>query len=259
MAHDPIDLIVSFLFTWSVGLGLPALVRFLLYRRPLLQAEALTWTIGLGLTEAALFIALGSQNKTHAVLILIGWVAYKILKRPAGHFDARSNSNFNSTSEKLTGATASDKAVSMPGFGESDVLVPNGEKIGFRFLLLAWLIGTLMLLASGLSYIQWSSASHEVGAALASFHSCGERLEAEHPTCRIVNGNYVNFDQCMTLRDARCGSRKLNAIVERRDNLYERAEFLLLVGACLLGFPAFMFYVLRWTVTGRIRPLWIRY
>jgi hypothetical protein len=259
MAYGSIDLIVSFLFTWSVGIGLPALVRFLLYRRPLLQAEALTWAIGLGLTEAALFIALGSQNKTHAVLILIGWVAYKILRRPVGPFDARSSSNFNSTSEKLAGAIASDEAVLAPGLGESDVLVPNGEKIGFRFLLLAWSIGTLMLLASGLSYIQWSSASNEVGAALASFHSCGERLEAEHPTCRIVNGNYVNFDQCMSLRDARCGIRKLHAVVERRDNWYERAEFLLLVGACLLGFPTLMFYVLRWAVTGRTRPLWIRY
>lgn len=89
MVHDPIDLIASFLFTWSVGLGLPALVRFLIYRRPLLPAEALTWTIGLGLAEAALFISLGSQNKTHAVLLLIGWVAYKILKRQNGRFDRR--------------------------------------------------------------------------------------------------------------------------------------------------------------------------
>lgn len=258
MAYAPIDLIVSFLFTWSVGLGLPATVRFFLYRRPLLPAEALSWTVALGLVEATLFIALGSQNKTHAVLFLIGWVAYKILRRPAGRFDTRRDANFITASEKLEVDSMANEPASMANLGGPDVLFSNGERIGFRFLLIAWFTGVLMLSASGFSYILWQSANHEVDVGVTSFQSCAERLEVEHPACRTVNGNYVTFDRCMSLRDATCGARSLGVIVQRRDDWHEWAELLLLVGASLLGLPSLLFYVLRWALTGRIRPLWIR-
>jgi hypothetical protein len=242
-----------------MGLGLPAIVRFFLYRRPLLPAEALTWAVALGLVEATLFIALGSQNKTHAVLFLIGWVAYKILRRPLGRFDNRRDANFIAASAKPEVGSTVNEAASTANRGGPDVLVSNRERIGFRFLLIAWLTGALMILASGFSYILWQSANHEVAANLASFQSCEERLlEGEHPACRAVNGNFVTFDQCMSLRDATCGARSLGAIVQRRDDWHEWAELLLVLGAGLLGLPSLLFYVLRWALTGRTRPLWIR-
>jgi hypothetical protein len=139
-----------------------------------------------------------------------------------------------------------------------DAVVSNAERIGFRFLLLAWCIGTLLLLASGISYVQWQSTSREVNASLKSFHTCEEKLNAESPTCRIVDGNYVNFDRCMSLRDATCGARSFEAVVERRNVWSDRAELFLYIAVGVLGLPAVLFYVLRWALTGRSRPLWIR-
>lgn len=89
MDIDALELVLSFVFTWFVGLSLPAFVRFILYRRSLDRAEALAITIGLGLMEMAFFVLLGSQSKTHAVLLLIGWVAYRILQTKRGRFDKR--------------------------------------------------------------------------------------------------------------------------------------------------------------------------
>ena len=243
MEFGSFDLIASLVFTWSVGLGLPALVRFLLYRRPLLPTEALPWTIGLGLAEAALFIALGSQSKTHAVLILIGWIAYKILKRPVGPLDSLAATSVNATS------TAHP--------GNSDAPASNGERVGFRVVLLSWFTGAVLLLASGISYIQWQSASSEVDTALGAFRLCEERLQAEHPTCRIVNGNFVTFDQCISLRNAKCGAQSFSAVAQQRDIWHERAALLFVFGASLLIIPSLLFYAVRWAFTGRTRPLWI--
>lgn len=81
------DLILSFLFTWSIGLAAPAIVRFAIYRRALLSSEAMAWAGSLGIGELILFSLLGSQSKTHAVLLLIGIVAYRILRRPSGRWD----------------------------------------------------------------------------------------------------------------------------------------------------------------------------
>lgn len=72
-------MLISFGFTWSVGLGLPALVRYVLYRRALEKSEALYWACGLGVAELILFTLLGSQSKTHSVLLLIGIVAFRIM------------------------------------------------------------------------------------------------------------------------------------------------------------------------------------
>src|SRR3990172_5555069 len=73
------DLILSFLFTWSIGLAAPAIMRFAIYRRALLSSEAMAWAGSLGIGELILFSLLGSQSKSHAVLLLIGIVAYRIL------------------------------------------------------------------------------------------------------------------------------------------------------------------------------------
>ena len=78
---------VSLIVTWSIGLGLPALVRFIFYRRQLQSTEAVVWAIGLGLFEAIFFITIGTENKTHRVLILIGWIAYRMLQTTLGPFD----------------------------------------------------------------------------------------------------------------------------------------------------------------------------
>lgn len=142
--------------------------------------------------------------------------------------------------------------------GGSSAAVSNGERIGFRFLLLTWCIGALMLLASGYSYVQWQSASRQVDASLELFQVCEEKLKAEHRTCRMIDGNYVNFDQCMSLRDATCGARSFEAVVQVRSVWSDRTELLLYVTVGLVSLSSVLFYVLRWALTGRTRPLWIR-
>lgn len=82
-----VDIVFSVAVTWGVGLGLPAIVRHVMYRRPLESFEALPWALLLALGELFLFTAMGSTSKTHAVLILIGIVAYRILVARTGRFD----------------------------------------------------------------------------------------------------------------------------------------------------------------------------
>ena len=75
-----IDFIFSFLLTWSVGLGLPAIVRYGIYRRPLERNDAIFWSLGLGFIELLFFIWSGSQSKTHGVLVLIGFASFRLLQ-----------------------------------------------------------------------------------------------------------------------------------------------------------------------------------
>ena len=134
----------------------------------------------------------------------------------------------------------------------------NGEAIGFRFTLLLWALGALALAVSIMSFVQWRIAVVEVDENLKSFQACEAKLEVEHPTCRVLDGNHVNFDQCMSLRDQKCGHRFFEASVERSENWLERAELSLYAAIGLLAVPAILFYALRWAVTGRVRPWWVR-
>ena len=107
MNYDVFDLLLSFVLTWLLGLGMPALVRFTLYRRALLASEALTWSVGLALAEFALFVVLGSRSKTHVVLLVIGWVSYKLLQLPRGRWDKRPIGGTQSGAPMDSGAVGS--------------------------------------------------------------------------------------------------------------------------------------------------------
>lgn len=81
------DLLISFVLTWSVGLGAPAFVRYVIVRRPLLRYQALGWATGLFVAEVVLWTLLGSQSKTHAASILVAVFAYRILQSHNGPWD----------------------------------------------------------------------------------------------------------------------------------------------------------------------------
>ncbi|MGV0983865.1 MAG: hypothetical protein ACOYB2_04895 [Limnohabitans sp.] len=82
-----LDIILSIIITWSVGLLPPAIVRYFIYRRALEKQTALLWTFGLGILELMFFIWSGSQSKTHGVVFLIGLISFKILQNKNGRFD----------------------------------------------------------------------------------------------------------------------------------------------------------------------------
>lgn len=75
------ELLISFIFTWAVILTPPVIVRFIFVRRPIESMNiAAAISGGLYFINLLLFIALGSQSKSHAVLILGAIVCYNILK-----------------------------------------------------------------------------------------------------------------------------------------------------------------------------------
>jgi Ca2+/Na+ antiporter len=74
-----VDIILSFIFTWTVGLIPPVLIRFVIMKRPIRKWAAISISAFFWFANLVLFIALGSQSKTHAVLLLIVFISYGIL------------------------------------------------------------------------------------------------------------------------------------------------------------------------------------
>ncbi len=68
------------LFTWGIGLIPPFLIRYILYKRQMGKNMAVIVCAAFWIFNLILFISLGSQSKTHAVLLLIALVSYKILR-----------------------------------------------------------------------------------------------------------------------------------------------------------------------------------
>lgn len=81
-----LDLAVSFLLTWSIGLIPPILMRYVILRRAMTRWGAIAFAIALWILNFFLFtilaFALGSQEQTHhPVLLLIAILSYYILTR----------------------------------------------------------------------------------------------------------------------------------------------------------------------------------
>lgn len=74
-----VDIVLSFIVTWIVGLTPPILIRYLLYRKPVSRKVAIFLVVFLYFLNLFFFIILGSVSKTHAVLFLIAWISYRIL------------------------------------------------------------------------------------------------------------------------------------------------------------------------------------
>ena len=75
------NLILSLVITWVIGLTPPALIRFLLWRKPIKKWPAIGIVTGFWLLNFVIFVGLmGSQSKSHFALLLIAYVSYRILK-----------------------------------------------------------------------------------------------------------------------------------------------------------------------------------
>jgi len=73
--------IVSFILTWIVGLSVPLLIRYVFLRRPINKTPAIVIVAILLFLQLALWISLGSTNKSHAVLFFVAYVSYCILRK----------------------------------------------------------------------------------------------------------------------------------------------------------------------------------
>jgi hypothetical protein len=76
---DQDQLIASFIVTWTIVLIPPLMIRFVFLRRRISKKWAITVSIALWLFNTFIFVAAGSQSKSHAVLLLAAYITYKII------------------------------------------------------------------------------------------------------------------------------------------------------------------------------------
>jgi hypothetical protein len=84
-----IELLLSFVITWTVVLLPPVIIRFI-RRKPLPKGFAITLAAVLYVANVTLFTALGSQSKSHGALVIGAVFCYYILRRQTNVSAARS-------------------------------------------------------------------------------------------------------------------------------------------------------------------------
>ncbi len=75
--------IMSAILTWGIGLAPPLLIRYAIARKPTSKGVAIGIVIGFWFFNLILFIAMGSQSKTHFALFLVAMASYYILRAGA--------------------------------------------------------------------------------------------------------------------------------------------------------------------------------
>jgi hypothetical protein len=99
--YDPffrIDLmILSIVITWVIGLAPPLLIRFVFLRKPIERWIAIAVCAPFILINLGIFIAAGSQSRTHLAVWLIAYVSYRILRSHAGSATSNVRPTFDST------------------------------------------------------------------------------------------------------------------------------------------------------------------
>jgi hypothetical protein len=81
MELHPLELVLSFILTWGIGLAPPLLIRFKFNKEPMGKWPAIGTCTFLWFVNVMLFAALGSQSKNHGALILVAFVSYWILTK----------------------------------------------------------------------------------------------------------------------------------------------------------------------------------
>jgi Ca2+/Na+ antiporter len=74
-----IELLLSFVITWTVVLVPPAIIR-LIRRKPLSKRFAITLAAVLYFANIILFTAMGSQSKSHGALVIVAIFCYYVLR-----------------------------------------------------------------------------------------------------------------------------------------------------------------------------------
>lgn len=74
-----VNLVFSFIITWTIILSPPLLIRFVLLRRKMSKKWAIITSVLLWLFNMFIFVAAGSQSKSHAVLWIGAYITYKII------------------------------------------------------------------------------------------------------------------------------------------------------------------------------------
>jgi len=85
-----VELLLSFLITWTIGLTPPLFMKYIFPKKPFIKSTAVGVCVLLWVMNLFIFEALGSKSQSHFALILIAFVSYNILKEkglPKDHPD----------------------------------------------------------------------------------------------------------------------------------------------------------------------------
>lgn len=78
---DLLSVAVNFVITWSIGLAPPFLIRYIILKKPIGELKAFLVCVAFCYFNIVFFTVIGSLNKSHAVLAVIAFVSYRILRR----------------------------------------------------------------------------------------------------------------------------------------------------------------------------------
>lgn len=190
------DIFFSFAVTWGVGLGFPSIVRYAIFRRALRRDEAIGWAFGLTLVMLVLFVLLGSQSKTHAVLLLVGVVSYRLLQAKNGPWDrTRSAGTSPERMDPIPASTAAsehppaDFFDNLPRHGESKA---SGEIKHFHF-------GAWSLAVIGFVAVWFSAIGMRVAYELGGNTNDLFLVQRYDPPAEFDEGDITNFEHHLLL------------------------------------------------------------
>lgn len=88
-----LQILISFIITWLIGLTPPLLFRYAIFRGPVGKWLAISIVAIFYLINIIIFIALGSESEFHSAVFLIGLVSFYILRKKSSKEEESSQSN----------------------------------------------------------------------------------------------------------------------------------------------------------------------
>lgn len=78
-SYSGVDLILSFLITWTIVLIPPTIIR-IARKKPLTKPISIAICFGLYFMNLAIFLALGSKSESHTALAIGTFLSYRVLR-----------------------------------------------------------------------------------------------------------------------------------------------------------------------------------
>lgn len=136
-----------------------------------------------------------------------------------------------------------------------DSTISNRELVGFRFMLLAWIVALGLALFSGYSYYQKELVWDVIKAEASSKIKCDRQHLQDIPACNSVE--YGASAACQRSLALICPMESMVSYGRLADTWEERSDTSLYIALAVFLVSICAFYGIRWGTTGRIKPLWL--
>jgi hypothetical protein len=135
------------------------------------------------------------------------------------------------------------------------------EVIAFRFVVLCWIAGALILAFAGYEHIQARNAQAFVVNFSEGVVRCHQQEMDATPACRsnaqgAARACEAATHHCFDPTEMGYAQGERDATLERDQHSNRPLDAELLAAAMMIGAGA-LFYGARWAMTGRLRPLWL--